>query len=131
MARGFGLWFSWYVSAHPGGLLDLSTHWQTLQKGLKRRLPPPALLVSRENAIESFKIWVSGMPTILTVHGQSPQEVIDVFTAWVCSLSELEQAPIASRAIIVEKPDAWRELIDSGHRLILICRQPLEFRWQL
>lgn len=126
MAPGVALWLSRYVSTPPEGLLDLSTHWDNLQEGLKRPLPASVLLVSRLQATESFKEWLGGSPRVLTVRGQSPQEVVDVFTAWVKSLPEAEQDPIASRAIIIEKATAWRELVDSEQRLILICAERLE-----
>jgi hypothetical protein len=51
---------------------------------------------------------------------------VDVFTAWVESLPEREQAPIASRAVIVEQSAHWREISDSKQRLILICGEQLE-----
>jgi hypothetical protein len=119
-APGVALWLSTYVSTPPEGLVDLSSHWDNLQDRLIKKLPPSALLVSRQRAIESFKEWLSGSPRILAVHGQSPQEVVDVFTAWVESLPEAEQAIIASRAVIIENAEACRALIDSEQRLILV-----------
>jgi hypothetical protein len=96
VAPGVALWLSRYVSTTPEGLFDLSTHWDNLQAGLKRPLPPSALLVSRERATGSFKEWLGGSPRPLAVHGHSPQEVVDVFVAWVQSLPGDEQ--VLSRA---------------------------------
>ena len=126
MSAAVALWLSPHVSNAPEGLLDLSSHWDNLQEGLRRKLPASALLVSRQRAIESFKEWLDGTPRVLTIYGHSPQEVVDVFVAWVESLSDAEQAPITSRAIIVGKADNWHELIDSEQRLILICAERLE-----
>jgi len=126
MAPGVSLWLSLYVSVSPIGLVDLSRHWQNLQDCLKQKLPSKALLVSRKRTTESFKEWLDSASNVLTVYGQSLQEVVDVFAAWVDSLPEAEQAAIVSRTIIVEKADAWRELIDSEQRLVLICAEQLE-----
>jgi hypothetical protein len=131
MAPSVALWLSRYVATPPDGLVDLSTHWDNIQEALRRRLPASALLVSRGQLIESLKAWLNGPPRELVVHGQSSQEVVDVFTAWVQSLAEAEQGPIASRSIIVEKTEALRELVDSGQRLVLICTERLEMNESL
>lgn len=126
MAPGVALWLARHVTTPPEGMVDLSTHWENVQARLKRALPASVPLVSRTGAVESFKQWLSQSASVLAVQGQSPQEVVDVFTAWAASLPEAEQAAIASRAIIVETADAWRELVDSGQRLILIRAERLE-----
>ena len=126
MAPSVALWLSRYVATPPDGLVDLSTHWENIQAALRRRLPPSALLISRDRLVESLRAWLNGSPQELVIHWQSPQEVIDVFTAWVQSLPESEQDPIASRSIIVEATEGLRELIDSGQRLVLICSDRLE-----
>ncbi len=126
MAPGVALWLARYVSTSPEGLVDLSTHWENLQASLKKALPAAALLVNRQTAIEGFKQWLNGSPSVLTVACQSPREVVDVFAAWVSSLPEAEQAPVASRGIIVERADVWRDLAQSEQRLILICAEQLD-----
>jgi hypothetical protein len=130
-APGVALWLAKYVSTAPEGLVDLSSHWENLQDRLRKKLPPSTLLVSRERTIESFKKWLEGSPRELAVHGQSPQEVVDVFTAWVESLPEAEQAIIASRAVIIENAAAIRPLIDSEKRLILVCAERSEMDEEL
>lgn len=51
---------------------------------------------------------------------------MDVFTAWVESLPEPEQALIASRAVVVESQDSWRSLAVSNNRLIMIASENLD-----
>jgi hypothetical protein len=131
LAPSVALWLSRYVATPPDGLVDLSTHWENIQAALSRRLPPSALLVSRDQLVESLRTWLNGSPQELVVHAQSPQEVVDVFAAWVQSLSESEQDPIASRSIIVESVDGLRELVDSTQRLVLICSDRLEINENL
>lgn len=126
MAPPVALWLSRNLSIPLDGMSDLSTHWDNIQASLKRQLPPSILLVGRQDAAAQFKSWLSGSPEVLTVLGQSPQEVVDVFTAWVESLPVHEQSSIASRVIIVENTDLWRTLADWKRRLILICAQRLE-----
>jgi hypothetical protein len=121
------LWLTRYVSLkRPEGIEDLSTHWDNLQSSLKSKVPPAALLVSRQGTVERFKQWLAGTPELLTVHGQTPQEVVDVFAAWVASLNQSEQEPIASRVIIVEQIESWRALVDTKQHLILICSERVD-----
>ncbi|RPI79626.1 MAG: hypothetical protein EHM45_02170 [Desulfobacteraceae bacterium] len=120
-APGVALWLRAHMSILPDGLADLSSHWDNIQDSLRKKLPPAALLVTRQNMIESFKEWLNRQPQALIVQGHSPQEVVDVFTAWVESLPKIEQDIIASRTIIIENAKEGRALIDSEQRLILIC----------
>jgi hypothetical protein len=120
-------WFSQFAARIPReGLCDLSTRWQNIVHALKKPLPPKLLLISRESAIDRFRKWLSGPPQCLAVTGHSPQEVVDVFTAWVESLPRDEQDQIASRAVIVEKDGSLKEIVDTKDGLILICGEQLE-----
>ena len=124
MAPSVALWARPYISkGQASGLQDLSTHWDNLQSRLKRKLPAELLLVGREAAKAAFEKWLDGSGSELAVCGQTLQEVVDFFTAWVQSLPTQEQDAVASRAIIVEAPDAWPLLADSRHRLILVCAE--------
>lgn len=109
-----------------GNLIDLSSYWENLQRRLKGRLPPEVLLTSREGSIKEFERWLAAPSDVIAMRGQTPQEVVDVFTAWVQSLSQDKQDPIASRAIVVEDETAWSLLVDSTNPLILICGAGLQ-----
>lgn len=125
------LWFMRLLGRNASGLTDISSHWDNLRASLKRQLPPQALLVSRSPTVDVIKGWLSQEPDSLSVRAESPQEVIDVFAAWVASLSGEQQAAVASRAIIVEQADSWRQLLDSGQDLILIRAEQLELSQEL
>lgn len=125
------LWLMRVMGRSASGLSDVSSHWENLQASLKCGLPPQALLVSRTPTVEAIKTWLNQEPGVLSIRAESPQEVIDVFAAWVASLSGEEQAAVASRAIIVEHPDSWRQLLDTGQDLILIRAEQLELSQEL
>jgi len=128
MAPGVALWLATYIKLKGPlkGLEDLSTRWKNIQEALLRPLPPSILLISRESTAEQFVRWQSAPPSILSIRGPSPQEVVDVFTAWVESLPPAEQSEKASRAIIVHDAEVWSNLLDSEQRLILVCSERIE-----
>ena len=125
------LWFMRLLGRNASGLTDISSHWNNLQASMKPLLPPQALLVSRTSTVSAIKDWLSQKPNFLSIRAESPQEVVDVFAAWVASLSGEQQATVASRAIIVEQADSWRQLLDSGQDLILIRAEQLELSQEL
>lgn len=126
LAPGVALWLSRYAVGQPEGMTDLSTHWENLQSRLKTRLPPEVLLISRQATAQHLQAWVDGPAEVLTMHGPTPQEVVDVFVAWVQQCPQPAQDAILSRAIIVDSIDAWRQLADSPQPLILVCSDRLD-----
>ncbi len=125
-APAVGRWLSQFVAVSPEGLIDLYTRWENLQSSLLRPLPPSVVMIGRSSAVEKIREWLEASPQVLAVSGQSPQEVIDLFTAWVVSLPENEQESVASRTVIVEDAERLRELAESKERLILINGERLE-----
>jgi hypothetical protein len=126
LAPGVALWLTRYVLKQPEGMTDLSTHWANLQSRLKTPLPPEALLTSRQATAKHLDAWIGGAAEVLTMHGPTPQEVVDVFAAWVQQCPQPAQDAILSRTIIVDSPDAWRQLADSSYPLILVCSDRLD-----
>ena len=131
LAPAVGIWLSGYASKRPEGVYDISTHWENLQGALKRPLPAKTLLTSRQDTIAAFGLWLKGPPAPLAIRAESPQEVVDVFSAWVASLPPEEQSKIASRAVIIEGVDPWRAFADSNQPLIMIRAEQLELTPEL
>lgn len=121
-APAVALWLMPHVRRQNiGNLLDLSSYWENLQRRLKGKIPADVLLTSRQSAMNEFERWLSAPNDVLSMRGQTPHEVVDVFSAWVQSLPKDKQDPIASRAIIVEDETAWAVLVDSPNPLLLVC----------
>ena len=111
-ASAVGLWLAQEILGPRDGVWDLNIHWENLQATLSCTIPPDVLLINREGLKGTFAKWL-----------QHPAgELVDVFCAWVHSLPPNEAELIASRAIIAEKRDTWRDLATSVNPLILIRR---------
>jgi hypothetical protein len=120
IAPAVALWLLRTIGTPPEGLCDVTSYWQNIRATLKKPLSPKAALVSRTDLLNGAKAWLAGAPSELAIRGQSPQEVLIALAAWVTSLPEAEQAPISSRAVIVDAANAWNALAMSKTGLILI-----------
>lgn len=125
-APSVGVWFARLIGKIPEGVSDLSSRWKILTGCLKKELPASVLLVGREKTAEAFQNWIASPAGLLKMVGHSPQEVVDVFTAWVETLPAEIQAPIASRCIVVDTPEGWRSLATAVNPLILVASENLE-----
>lgn len=126
MAPGVALWLSRFVNGQkPEGMLDVATYWDNVRHRLKRSVSAAVLFAGRESIRDTFSAWQSGAASILSIHGHTAQEVLDVFAAWVEMLSPEEQAKVASRVVMVETKDSWRQLVDSPFPLLLVVSDHL------
>ena len=125
-APAVGLWLAQEIFGHREGVWDLNSHWQDLQATLSHKIPPEVLLVNREGMKTTFAEWIQQPNGELVIKAPSIGELVDVFCAWVHSLSPEESELIASRAIIVENRETWRALATSINPLILIAAPRLD-----
>jgi hypothetical protein len=101
-APAVGLWLAEQVGKRIQGTKDINTYWRNLQATLKTELPPEVLLTNRQQTAKAFTDWVSGNPGLLAVRAPSPQEMVDVFAAWVHTQPREQADAVASRTIIVD-----------------------------
>ncbi len=127
-APAVGLWLAQQLHERDRckGLTDLASHWANVQATLRYPLPPKVLLVNRDAIGSAFAKWLANPCGELAVKAHSPAELVAVFCAWALTLAPSEQDAIASRAIVVEAREAWKELATSQQRLILIASPRLE-----
>lgn len=120
VSPGVALWLLRHLGKSADDLLDLSTHWDNLHSQLRRPLRPDVLLLGREEVAQAIRSWVGGSPDVLTIEGASPHEIVDVFAAWATGLAEPHRSAVLSRTVLVETAGAWRGLLDSSYRLVLV-----------
>lgn len=120
------LWLAKQIGKQINGVQDVASHWSELQAAMRKPLPPGILLVSRSSTAEAFRNWYAGEPRELAVRAPSGLEVVAVFAAWVHTLSADQAAALSARAIIVEDRNAWRELTNSIHPLVLVASPKLD-----
>jgi hypothetical protein len=121
-----GFWFAEQIGKEVRGAVDVDTYWRNLLGTLKRELSPEILLTNRQGTAKALAQWVEGNPGVLIIRAPSPREMVDVFVAWVHTITPEEADSIASRSIIVDDSETWKVLATSKQRLILIAGPRLE-----
>src|SRR5207244_3731032 len=113
IAPAVGLWLAKEMGRKLEGVIDMSSHWASVQATLRRPLPPKVFLSNREGIGMAFEKWLAQPGGDLAVKAPSAAELVTVFCTWVQTLPTEQQDAISSRSIIVESRDAWRELSTS------------------
>jgi len=130
-APAVGLWLAEQIGTRLQGVSDVGDHWTNVLGALKKELPPELLLTNRQGTAKALAKWVAGNPGVLAIRAPSPQEMVDVFAAWVHTLSPEQADAVASRTIIVDDAVTLRALATSKERLILIAGPRLETTQEL
>jgi hypothetical protein len=125
-APAVSLWLAEQIGKRTQGVSSIGDHWRNVLGTLKKDLPPDLLLINRQGTAKAFGDWVFGNPGPLAVRAPSPQEMVDVFAAWVHTLPQEEADAVASRTIVVDDAETWKNLATSNDRLILIAGTRLE-----
>jgi hypothetical protein len=125
-APAVGLWFAEQIGKRIQGVTEVDNYWRNLLATLEKELPSEVLLTNRQGTVKALAAWVAGNPGVLAVRAPSPEEVVDVFVAWVHTLAPEAANAVASRAIIVDNAESWKALATSRENLILIAGSRLE-----
>jgi hypothetical protein len=125
-APAVSLWLAEQLGKRTHGVTTVRDHWRILVGTLKKAVPPELLLLNREGTAKAFADWSFGNPGPLAVRAPSPQELVDVFVAWVHTLPSEQADVIASRAIVVNDAETWRSLATSKEGLIMVAGPHLD-----
>ena len=99
----------------PPGVINVDDYWANLQAMTDPSLKPEVFLASREKQVEELGDWLNGPPGAMVIQARSPAEGIDfVVAAYNQDPSQAER--FGSRALIVERRDAWRDVSAADRR---------------
>lgn len=130
-APAVGLWLAEQIGNRTQGVSGVGDHWTNVLGALKKGLPPELLLTNRQGTAKALAKWLAGNPGLLAVRAPSPQEMVDVFAAWVHTLTPEQADAVASRTIIVDDALTLQALATSKERLILVAGPRLEATQEL
>jgi hypothetical protein len=111
-----GLWLAEQIGNRIQGVSGVGDHWTNVLGALKEELPPELLLTNRQGTAKALAKWLAGNPGLLAIRAPSPQEMVDVFAAWVHTLPPEQADAVASRTIIVDDAVTLRTLATSKER---------------
>lgn len=123
----------------PEGVEDLEEHWKNLRETTDPPLAPDVFTASRDDALKELRVFL-GLPrepvadavsephsrlSTLAFEAASPTDALDFVAAAMQSFDQDERDQIESRLVIVEHIEAWRDLCEARHRLILLAHPKL------
>jgi hypothetical protein len=119
-APAIAAWLGRLLGTRPEGVDDIDAKWEMLSTSTSKHLVPAVFFGGREKELKSIAEWASDKPSVLRIETRSPVEGIDFFVAYVASLEETDRDALASRCIVIENINAWKNLRDATMPLILV-----------
>lgn len=106
----------------PQEVLALQLFWKNWSEDTKPALTPSLVIGGRYEKQDRILEWLKGVPSSLTLQGDSPEEAIAFLAAVIQDLEKEERDKILPRAVIVDGATSWQNIITSDEPLVLIAR---------
>ncbi len=106
----------------PQEVLALELFWKNWSEDTKPALTPSLVIGGRYKERDRILEWLKGVPSPLTLQGDSPEEAIAFLAAVIKDLEKEERDKFLPRAVIVDGATSWQNIITSDDPLILIAR---------
>ena len=106
----------------PQEVLALELFWKNWSNDTKPALTSSLVIGGRYKERDRILEWLKGVPSPLTLQGDSPEEAIAFLAAVIQDLKKEERDKFLPRAVIVDGATSWQNIITSDKPLILIAR---------
>jgi hypothetical protein len=114
------LWLSTLLHKRPAGVTDLETYWHDWSAVTTPALPAALLLAGRAETTEALHTWLTNPTKSFALVADTRKEAIATLAAAALALPQAERQAVLARAVVVESPAAWSELVTSRQPLLLI-----------
>jgi len=95
----------------PDGARDVQRAWADWAGLTDPPLPTGLLTGGRDSQVERLLAWLHGEPSAITVEGDSREEALAFIAAFLLELPDEERAALLARALVVQKSEAWDEVL--------------------
>lgn len=106
----------------PHEVLALQDFWKNWSNDTKPALTSSLVIGGRYKERDRILEWLKGVPSPLTLQGDSPEEAIAFLAAVIQDLEKEERDKFLTRAVIVNGATSWQNIITCDKPLILIAR---------
>lgn len=93
-----------------GGIRDLEAVWEEWSIGTKPAMTPALVIGGRTMDVETVQKWIAGVPRILEVQGDHPDEAFAFLYAAIATLPDAERVQALARCVVVENIGELRQL---------------------
>jgi hypothetical protein len=105
---------------------DLEAVWEEWSIGTKPVMTPALVIGGRTRDVETVQSWIGGVPGILEVQGDHPEEAFAFLYASIAMLPENKKTQALARCVLVENITQLRELTQAFSNYPLIIAGPGE-----
>ena len=121
-APGVGDWFARLIHKLPdAGSTCLDYWWENWASVTTPEIAPELVLAGRPEQAETVRNWLEGRPMSFYVQGDTTKdESIGFLAASALGADDKYGASLLSRAVVVDTPEAWRNLLYSNSPMVLI-----------
>ncbi|MEX0629306.1 MAG: hypothetical protein WD508_01505 [Chloroflexota bacterium] len=113
-------WISAELGKLPAGVRSLDEAWRAWADACLPSLSVGLTLGGRDDATAAVAGWLAGTGAVHALTGDGVEEALGFIAAVAKSLPDDSRLSALSRSIVVETPDAWRQLARVTRPLVLI-----------
>jgi hypothetical protein len=121
LAPSVHIWLSRQLGKAPVGAVDVWTFWENWSSITDPMISPELVLAGRASVVEQIHEWLRNeLSSSLAIKSESREAALAIFSAASQQLNEEDQVRYLSRAITVQDPDAFQQLVTAENQLILL-----------
>lgn len=117
-------WLTGRAGTRPRGLRNLEEFWAEWVRATQTPLTPDIVLTGRDKEQAAVLKWLRGQPSLLSICGEAPDEVVAFLYAAIDALPEPYRLSHLSRCMLADTPDTARQLIGLRTPLVIVLMDP-------
>jgi hypothetical protein len=114
------VWLSRLLHKRPAGVQDVESFWFDWSAVTTPPTPAALLLAGRDDTREALQSWLLNPTPIFPLLADTQKEAVATLAAAIMTLPAAERSAVLARAVVVESPEAWRELTTTAQPLLLV-----------
>ncbi len=115
------LWLARQIKGLSGGIQDIEGFWEEWAAGTSPEIAPAVVIGGRAIEVARIHQWVVGIPELLEVQGDSPEEPSAFLYAALTELSETDKLRAFSRCVVVENIQQFKDCSANFKNLIIVA----------
>ncbi|GAA4382139.1 hypothetical protein [Hymenobacter koreensis] len=113
------IWLSRLLHKRPAGIQDIESFWLDWAAVTNPPIPAALLLAGRGETRDALHSWLLNPAPTFPLLADTQKEAIALLAAAILALPEAERTAVLARTVVVESPEAWRELTAARQPLLL------------
>lgn len=121
------LWLARQIKRLSGGIQDIEGFWEEWSAGTAPEITPAVVIGGRAAEVSLIHQWITRIPDLLEIQGDSPDEPKAFLYAALTELPETEKLRVLSRCVVVENVQQFKDCSANFKNLTIVapadCRE--------